>query len=134
MYDGKIYGVPWFTDAGLLYYRADLLEKVRLFGAPRRPGPSSQEMGDKIAQDEGIDNAFVFQGDQYEGGVCNGCEYIWTNGGNILDPADPSKVVIDSPEAVEGLTDRAGSGRGRRRAAGRGHLHGDGDRPGLPWQ
>jgi hypothetical protein len=35
--------------------------------------------------------------------VCNGCEYIWTHGGNILDPEDPTKVVIDSPESVAGL-------------------------------
>ncbi len=36
--------------------------------------------------------------------MCNGCEYIWTNGGNILDPNDPSKVVIDSPGSVAGMT------------------------------
>jgi ABC-type glycerol-3-phosphate transport system substrate-binding protein len=35
--------------------------------------------------------------------VCNGLEYIWTHGGNVLDPEDPSKVVIDSPESVAGL-------------------------------
>ena len=102
-YDGSIFGVPWFTDAGLLYYRADLLEKAG-FSEPPATWDELAEMGTKVAQDEGIDNGFVFQGDQYEGGVCNGCEYIWTNGGNILDPADPNKVVIDSPEAVEGLT------------------------------
>ncbi|HEX7170590.1 MAG TPA: extracellular solute-binding protein, partial [Rubrobacter sp.] len=51
---------------------------------------------------------FVFQGDQYEGGVCNGCEYIWGNGGNVLDPEDPTKVLIDSPQAIAGLaTERA---------------------------
>jgi multiple sugar transport system substrate-binding protein len=103
LYDDKIYGVPWFTDAGLLYYRADLLEKSG-YSEPPATWAELEEVGEKTAEDQGIDNAFVFQGDQYEGGVCNGCEYIWSHGGNILDPADPDKVVVDSPEAVEGLT------------------------------
>ena len=33
--DGKLVGMPWFTDAGLLYYRTDLLAEVRLANAPR---------------------------------------------------------------------------------------------------
>jgi multiple sugar transport system substrate-binding protein len=103
MYDDKIYGVPWFTDAGLLYYRADLLEKSG-YSDPPKTWDELQEMAVKVAQDQNIDNGFVFQGDQYEGGVCNGLEYIWTNGGDILDPADPNKVVIDSPEAAAGLS------------------------------
>jgi multiple sugar transport system substrate-binding protein len=102
MYEDKIYGVPWFTDAGLLYYRRDLLEKAG-FSEPPKTWTELQEMADKVKQDEGIENGFVFQGDQYEGGVCNGLEYIWTHGGDVLDPNDPNKVVIDSPEAAEGL-------------------------------
>jgi multiple sugar transport system substrate-binding protein len=102
MYDGKIYGVPWFTDAGLLYYRADLLEKSG-YSDPPKTWDELQEMAVKVAKDQKIDYGFVFQGDQYEGGVCNGLEYIWTNGGDVLDPNDPNKVVIDSPEAAAGL-------------------------------
>jgi multiple sugar transport system substrate-binding protein len=60
-------------------------------------------MAAKVTRDQGIDNGFVFQGDQYEGGVCNGCEYIWSHGGNILDPKDPTKVIIDSPQSAAGL-------------------------------
>jgi multiple sugar transport system substrate-binding protein len=30
----------------------------------------------RVTRDQGIENGFVFQGDEYEGGVCNGCEYI----------------------------------------------------------
>ncbi|HET6662138.1 MAG TPA: ABC transporter substrate-binding protein [Rubrobacter sp.] len=102
MYDGKIYGVPWFTDAGLLYYRADLLEKSG-YSDPPKTWDEMQEMAVKVAKDQKIDYGFVFQGDQYEGGVCNGLEYIWTNGGDVLDPSDPNKVIIDSPEAAAGL-------------------------------
>ena len=33
-YEGAVYGVPWFTDAGMLYYRADLLEESGFSGPP----------------------------------------------------------------------------------------------------
>lgn len=36
--------------------------------------------------------------------MCNACEYVWTHGGNVLDPDDPTKVVIESPESVEAFT------------------------------
>jgi multiple sugar transport system substrate-binding protein len=56
-----------------------------------------------LKQDSGIKSGFVFQGGNYEGGVCDGLEYIRTHGGDVLDPNDPSKVIIDSPEATAGL-------------------------------
>jgi multiple sugar transport system substrate-binding protein len=46
---------------------------------------------------------FLFQGARYEGGVCDACEFIWGHGGNVLDPEDPTRVVIDSPQAIAGL-------------------------------
>jgi multiple sugar transport system substrate-binding protein len=101
-YDGKVWGVPWYTDAGLLYYRQDLLEESG-FSEPPATWEEMKEQALKTAQDSGTRFGFVFQGAEYEGGVCNGCEYIWTHGGNILDPEDPTKVVIDSPEAAAGL-------------------------------
>jgi len=101
-YEGKVYGVPWYTDAGLLYYRKDLLEKAG-FDGPPKTWDELKDQAQQIMQDQGTKFGFVFQGAEYEGGVCNGLEYIWTHGGDVLDPNDPTKVVIDSPEAAEGL-------------------------------
>ena len=101
-YDGKVWGVPWYTDAGLLYYRQDLLEEAG-FSGPPATWDELKEMALKTTQDTGTKDGFVFQGAEYEGGVCNGCEYIWTHGGNVLDPENPTEVVIDSPEAAAGL-------------------------------
>jgi multiple sugar transport system substrate-binding protein len=105
-YDGKVWGVPWYTDAGMLYHRADLLEKSG-YSEPPKTWDELKEMADKVKKDQGIKYGFVFQGDAYEGGVCNGLEYIWTHGGDALDPNDPNKVVIDSPEAAAGLATEA---------------------------
>jgi multiple sugar transport system substrate-binding protein len=101
-YDGKIWGVPWYTDAGLLYYRQDLLEQAGLSGAPAT-WEELKQMALETKQAAGVQLGFAFQGAEYEGGVCNGQEYILTHGGNILDPEDPTQVVIDSPESVAGL-------------------------------
>jgi multiple sugar transport system substrate-binding protein len=102
IYEDAIYGVPWYTDAGMLYYRQDLLEKSG-FSEPPKTWDELKEMALKTAQDQNTKYGFVFQGAEYEGGVCNGCEFIWTHGGNVLDPNNASKVVIESPEAVAGL-------------------------------
>jgi multiple sugar transport system substrate-binding protein len=71
VYEGAIYGVPWFTDAGMLYYRTDLLEQAG-FSEPPGTWEEMKEMALKTAQDTGTRDGFVFQGAQYEGGTVNG--------------------------------------------------------------
>jgi multiple sugar transport system substrate-binding protein len=106
-YGGKAYAMPWYTDTGLLYYRKDLLKKSGYDGPPKTWGELKQ-MTRKVLGESDTRLGFVFQGDQYEGGVCNACEYIWGNGGEVLDPEDPTRVLIDSPQAIAGLaTERA---------------------------
>jgi len=101
-YEDGIFGVPWYTDAGLLYYRKDLLEKAG-FSGPPKTWDELKEQAQKVMQDQGTKVGFVFQGAEYEGGTVNGLEFINSHGGQVLDPNDASKVVIDSPESVAGL-------------------------------
>ena len=46
-YEGKIYGVPWFTDAGMFYYRKDLLEQSG-FSEPPKTWAEMKEMAGKV--------------------------------------------------------------------------------------
>jgi multiple sugar transport system substrate-binding protein len=101
-YGGQIYGVPRVLDAGMLYYRKDLLEESG-FSEPPKTWEELKEMAAKVVKDQGTRYGYVFQGADYEGGVCNGLEYIWTHGGEVLDPNDASKVIIGSPESVAAL-------------------------------
>ena len=101
-YQGKIYGVPWYTDAGMLYYRKDLLEKSG-FSEPPKTWDELKEQAQKVMKDQGTKYGFIFQGAEYEGGTVNGLEYINSHGGQVLDPNNPKKVVIDSPESAAGL-------------------------------
>jgi multiple sugar transport system substrate-binding protein len=102
IFNGKPYAMPWYTDTGLLYYRKDLLEQSGYVGPPKT-WDELKEMASKTVAKSGTKFGFVFQGARYEGGVCDGCEFIWGHGGNILDSADPTRVVVDSPQAIAGL-------------------------------
>lgn len=101
-YEGAVYGVPWFTDAGMLYYRKDLLEQGG-FSEPPKTWDEMQEMVEKVRQDAGTKYGFVFQGAEYEGGVVNGLEFIWNSGGDVLDSHDPNEVTVATPDAIAGL-------------------------------
>jgi multiple sugar transport system substrate-binding protein len=102
IYDGKPYAMPWYTDTGLLYYRKDLLEKSGYNGPPKT-WDELKQMTTKVLGESDVKFGFVFQGARSEAGVCDACEYIWSHGGNILDPSDATKVLVDSPQAIEGL-------------------------------
>lgn len=99
VYKGKIYGVPWYTDCGLLFYRKDLLEKAG-FGEPPATWDELKEMAAKVKRDAKVRNGLVFTGAIYEGGTVLGTEFIRCAGGDILGG---DKVTIGSPQAVEGL-------------------------------
>lgn len=92
-YKGKIYAIPWYIDAGLLYYRKDLLRKYA-FSPPKTWQELVQTAQYIMSREPGL-YGFIWQGKQYEGLVCNVLEYFWSNGGDVLKD---TKVVIDSAE------------------------------------
>lgn len=84
-YNGRLYAVPWYVDAGVLYYRKDLLSKYGL-----EPPHTMEELVAsarsvlEAENDPGL-HGFIWQGKQYEGLVCVALEFIRGNGGRILD-------------------------------------------------
>jgi multiple sugar transport system substrate-binding protein len=90
-YGERIYAVPWYIDAGVLYYRKDLLVKYG-FSAPKTWQELVETAQFITSKEEGI-YGYIWQGKQYEGLVCNVLEFIWSNGGNVMNDG---KVAIDS--------------------------------------
>lgn len=96
--DGQLYCLPIFPDAGILYYRKDILAKENL--------PEPKTWDDLINQSKTVAKnnpgmtGIAFQGSEYEGLVCNFLEYAWGNNGDITSDG---KVNVNTPENVEAL-------------------------------
>lgn len=106
--NGALVGMPWFTDAGLLYYRSDLLEEYG-FEAPPVTWAELEEQAQAIQDGESADNpsfrGFVWQGNAYEGLTCNALEWQFSNGGGRIIEPDGS-VTVNNPLAIASF-DRA---------------------------
>ena len=103
--DGKLLGMPWFTDAGLLFYRKDLIEKYKL----KPPGTWDELAAAAKTIQEGERKAgaadfqgYVFQGKAYEGLSCNALEWVASfGGGEVVDKA--GNITINNPQAAKAL-------------------------------
>jgi trehalose/maltose transport system substrate-binding protein len=85
-YEGKVWGVPSYTNAALLFYRTDKVDSA----------PSTwQDVYKQAAGAGGI----VFQGAPYEGLTCDWLELAFAAGGSVLSK-DGKKATIDSSENV----------------------------------
>jgi multiple sugar transport system substrate-binding protein len=107
-YEGELYAVPWFTDAGVLYYRKDLLEEAGI--------PVPQTWSDflaacrSVALPRGMDG-FVWQGARYEGMVCDFLEFLWGLGGRIeasdleSRPREVEDKIVETIEMMRAFID-----------------------------
>lgn len=97
-YKGRIYAVPWYCNAGMIFYRKDLLKKEKL-----NPPDTWKELVDtaKLLEKKYQISGFVWQAYRYEGLVCNFLEYLWGNNAEVFDK--DGKIVLDSKGAQEAL-------------------------------
>jgi len=108
--DDALVGIPWYTDAGLLYKRDDLIEKYS------QTAPTTWDelatVAAAIQEGERAGGApdfwgFVWQGNAYEGLTCNALEWQVSNGGGNIIEADGS-VTINNPNAIAAFERAAG--------------------------
>ena len=115
-YGDHIYAAPVFTDASMLYYRRDLLQKYGF--APPATWPELVSQAKVILKQQGDPHLSGFSGQfkQYEGLVCNMMEYIMSNGGTLTDESG-LRSGLNQPrarEAVRFVRDRIIGEIGRR--------------------
>ncbi len=95
--EGELIAMPWFIDAGMLYYRADLLEKYEL-DVPETWAELEEKAG-IIMEGEREENpefeGFVWQGAPYEGLTTNVLEWFASNAGGNFVSEDREVTVLN---------------------------------------
>jgi multiple sugar transport system substrate-binding protein len=99
-YEGDLWGLPFNTDAGLLYYRTDLVKHPPASWA-QLTAVAEEQLGrrDKPPQ---LVAGYTGQLSDYEGLTVNALEAIWSADGDVVDSG--GDVVVDSPDAKRGLS------------------------------
>ncbi|MDT0440571.1 MULTISPECIES: ABC transporter substrate-binding protein [Streptomyces] len=98
-YEGRLYAVPYVTNAGLLLYRKDVLAEEGL--PPPRTWAELERDARTVAPRHGLDG-YAGQMLPYEGLTVNAAEAVYSTGGSILGD-EGRRVTVDSAAAREGI-------------------------------
>src|SRR3569833_431498 len=99
MFGGKLYSVPFTSNAGLLYYRKDILDKAGK--KPPKPWAQLRQLAKTVAPKYGLEG-YAAQFFPFEGLTGNFAEAVQSAGGAILTD-DGTRVAVNSPQARQGL-------------------------------
>ena len=102
-YDGKVWAVPWYTDAGSPLLQAGSPREIRLLGAPR---DLDRAAGDGGQGNEGPGHRATASSSRVTSTRAGSATAASTSGPTAATSSTPktrSKVIIDSPEAAAGL-------------------------------
>lgn len=99
-YQGRLYRVPVRSDAGMLYYRKDLLEQAGL--APPQTFEDIQKISKALQENQAVRWGYLWQGKQYEGLSAMFVEVLKGFGGFWVNPAT-LEVGLDRPEAIQAV-------------------------------
>lgn len=107
---GRLVAMPWYTDAGLLYYRKDLLTKYGL-AVPTTweeltAAATKVQTGERAKGDNDF-HGYVFQGKAYEGLTCNALEWVSGSGGGTVVGVD-GQITVNNAQAAKALNRAAG--------------------------
>jgi trehalose/maltose transport system substrate-binding protein len=103
MVDGKLTGIPYHPNSGVLYYRADLLRKYG-YGAPPRTWDDLEKMALRIQTGERAAGkkdfwGFVWPGTTRESLTHIGLEWQVTENGGYTIEGD-KKISVNNPNAI----------------------------------
>lgn len=91
MYKGRLYAVPYSTNAGLLYYRTDILDAEGL--EPPKTWAQLREQASRLGRKHGL-GGYAGQFLPYEGLTVNYLEAVRSAGGELFN-ADGTEVKVD---------------------------------------
>lgn len=100
--DGKIYGIPLYTNAIHLFYRKDLLDKYGM--SIPQTWEALEADATTIVQKEGNPNlvGYISMWAQIEGLFMNYLQFMWGDGGQFFDKG--GKVTVDTPQGTKALS------------------------------
>ncbi|MBU2491831.1 MAG: extracellular solute-binding protein [Bacteroidetes bacterium] len=100
IYNDSLFAVPFFIDVGVMYYRKDLIEKLNdaeEIENKLKKGITWEELIKLKDKNLPKNYLYVFQGDAYEGLICNYIEILGANEGNIYSNG---KFNVYNPSTV----------------------------------
>lgn len=93
--NGKVYGIPWYVDVRVLFYRTDLLAEVG-FSEPPQTWDELRAAAEALAKKTG-GYGMALSTNNYQEFM----PFVWQNGGRILD--ENGYPAVTEPEFVEAL-------------------------------